>query len=236
MPKHFLFDLDGTLARSRTEMAPEHRPLFEKLCHRFDVLVISGTAAWRIEKRLPKAPYHLFAENGNMAFSKDGRELWKNGLSNAQKGHVFALIERMNKHQNLAVKDENDLVEDRDVQIAYSFIGHHENLEKKEAFDPRGEKRRAVLSVFADDVRALKEIGVQVLIGGTTTLDFIRENKATTIARLMREKGWKKEDALYIGDALYQGGNDEVMIGVVPTKEVKNPGECFAYLKGLGLV
>lgn len=232
--RHLFFDLDGTLARSRTPMSEEHVPLFQKLTERFDVLVTSGTAAVRMRVRLPECSYYLFAENGNAAFDTDGVLLWKNGLTNEQKTAVFSLIERMKRHLDLAVKDETNLVEDRDVQIAYSFIGHNENLEKKEAFDPRGEKRRAPLSVFADEVRQLKEMGVQVLIGGTTTLDFIRENKATNILRLMKQRGWKKENTLYIGDALYPGGNDEVMIGVVPTKGVRSPAGCFALIKELG--
>lgn len=217
-------------------MKPEHRPLFEELARNFDVLVISGTAAARMKKRLPEAPYYLFAENGNAALDKGGTLLWKNGLTGEQKQAVFSLIERMKKHLDVSVKDANDLVEDRDVQIAYSLIGHNRDLEEKEAFDSEGEKRRALLKVFADEVRQLKETGVQVLIGGTTTLDFITENKATNIVRLMEHEGWRKNDALYIGDALYPGGNDEVMVGVVQTKEVKNPAETFAYLRELARI
>lgn len=219
-------------------MAPEHRPLFETLCHTFDVLVISGTAAWRMKERLPGAPYYLFAENGNHAFSREGNELWRNGLSKEQKQMVFERIEQMKKHLALTVKDENDLVEDRDVQIAYSLIGHNEELEKKEAFDPKGEKRRQLLAIFAKDVDALEAAGIEIKIGGTTTIDFFRfgKNKASNIRALMEAKEWKGQDCLYIGDALYPGGNDEVMIGVVPTKEVKSPAECFAHLAALGAV
>lgn len=238
MPKHLFFDLDGTLARSRTEMAREHVPLFSELCHRYDVLVTSGTAAGRMRKRLPEVPYFLFAENGNHAFGKEGTELWKNGLSHEQKSSVLSLIERMKEHLGIEVKDESDLIEDRDVQIAYSLIGHHEDLEKKEAFDKRAQKRQALLAAFAVDVEALMQVGVEVRIGGTTTIDFFRlgRNKASNIMTLMEREGWSAGDALYVGDALYPGGNDEVMVGVVPTTQVENPLETFAFLKKSRLI
>ena len=233
--RHIFFDLDGTLARSRTPISDEHVLLFLELTQHFNVLVTSGTAAEKMRSRLPQGTYWLFAENGNVAYDETGALLWRHALSPQQKELVFSLIEGMKKYLDLEVLDEYDLVEDREVQIAYSLIGHNENLEKKEAFDPNGEKRRLLLKVFHADVEFLKKSGVEVRIGGTTTLDFIPllHNKATNIIELMEKKGWKGRDTLYVGDALYSGGNDEVMIGVVDTKTVKNPAETFDLIRSI---
>src|SRR3989344_2724252 len=227
--RHIFFDLDGTLARSRTAMEKEHVPLFLKLTEQFDVLVTSGTVAAKIKVRLPSSSYYLFAENGNVAYDRDGRSLWRHGLSPQQKESVFTLIEKMKQHLDLEVIDQNDLVEEREVQIAYSLIGHNEDLEKKESFDPGGKKRQLLLKVFYADIEALKKSDIEARIGGTTSIDFIPllHNKATNIIDLMKKEGWKSCDAIYIGDALYAGGNDEVMMGLVKTMSVSNPKETF---------
>ena len=42
---------------------------------------------------------------------------------------------------------------------------------------------------------------------------------------------WKKEDCLYVGDALFPGGNDETVIGIVPTHAVKDPDDTFRFIE-----
>ena len=69
--------------------------------------------------------------------------------------------------------------------------------------------------------------------GGTTTFDFTiaGKDKGFNILRLIRHEGWKKEDCIYIGDALFAGGNDETVIGVIPTHAVKDPDDTFDFVK-----
>ena len=43
--------------------------------------------------------------------------------------------------------------------------------------------------------------------------------------------GWNKEECLYVGDALFPGGNDAVVVGVVPTHQIKDPDDTFRFIK-----
>jgi len=43
--------------------------------------------------------------------------------------------------------------------------------------------------------------------------------------------GWNKKGCLYIGDALFPGGNDETVVGVIETKSVRNPEDTFTLLE-----
>lgn len=236
MPKHIFFDLDGTLTRSRTLMATDHQPLFKALCERRDVVVITGGQISQIEKQIPAefaGLYFALSQSGNVAVSQAGEELWNEKMQPEQKEVILALVQKIHDEQALVVKDENDLIEDRGSQLSYSLIGHHEDVSKKEAFDPGAKKRLAILAAHAAEISALHDVGVDVRPGGTTTFDFILagRHKGFNITRLLEHEGWTKEDCMYVGDALFPGGNDETAIGVIPTHAVTGPDDTFKFIK-----
>ncbi len=232
MPKHFFFDLDNTLTPSKALILPEHVPVFKKLCEHADVIIVSGHGEKDIREHLrPETVgmYHVMGQNGNFAETRDGRELWNRHLPPALKDAAFAFIEKLRAYLHYTVSDENDIVEDRDSQISYSLIGHHENPAKKNAFDPKHEIRLGLLRTFSDDVKELRQDGVEVRSGGSTVLDFFAagKNKGFNVAAYIDAMGWDKSGCIYIGDALFPGGNDESVIGVIPTHAVANPAETF---------
>ncbi len=142
-------------------------------------------------------------------------------------------VEELKHYFNIAVKDENDLVEERGAQVGYSVIGYHEDIEKKYAFDPGDVKRRAALNALPDMVRRLDTAGVEVIPAGTTTFNFIPKgkDKGHNVARLIERMGWSKKDCVYVGDALYPGGNDESVMNVIDTKSVEVPEDTFRFVE-----
>ncbi|MDO8552784.1 MAG: HAD-IIB family hydrolase [bacterium] len=238
MTKHVFFDLDNTLTPSKSLILPEHAPILKKLCERADVTVVSGHGAQDIKKHLRpelEGLYHILGQNGNRAETRDGKVLWNRSLSKEQKDAILAFVAKARKQLNLKVRDENDIVEDRDSQIAFSLIGHHEDHDKKDAFDPGGKKRIALLKDMAADVKALEKTRVEVRIGGTTNLDFFEfgKNKGYNVPAFIEKMGWKREDSVYVGDALFPGGNDETVIGKIPTHAVADYRETYSYIEQL---
>lgn len=236
IPKHFFFDLDNTLTRSKSAIEPEHAKILFALTKHADVIVVSGHDEKTAVKHLGSLlehNYYILAQNGNFAQAPDGSVLWEHKLGPAQVRAAHAFIKKARSLLALRVKDENDIVEDRGCQVAYSLIGHHENIEVKEAFDPKGLKRKELLNKMQEDVEKLKYLGVEIKIGGTTVLDFIEEGrtKGFNIAKLIKTRWWKKVDCVYFGDALFPGGNDETVIGVIPAKPVAGYRETYAYLE-----
>jgi hypothetical protein len=236
MPEHIFFDLDGTLTRSRTLMSVPHQELFRKLCREKDVVVVTGGQISQIKKQIPSSfdgEYFALSQSGNHAIGKNGEILWSEKFSPGQKAAILKLIQIIHDEVRLPVKDENDLVEDRGSQISYSLLGHHEDTGKKEAFDPGAKKRLAILSRHEKDVAHLSAVGADVRPGGTTTFDFTiaGKHKGFNITRLIEREGWKKEDCVYVGDALFPGGNDESAIGVIPTHGIKDPDGTFGFIE-----
>lgn len=219
-------------------MLDEHQSLFGRLCKERDMVAVSGAEESQIRTQIPHAfdgQYFILAQNGNHCVDKNGSTLWKKELDGSQTRAILTFIEKVRSELNLTVRDENDLLENRGAQISYSLIGHHEDLEKKNAFDPDALRRLDILKKHAEDVKELMINDVEVKTGGTTTLDFfpLGKNKGYNIAEFIKSLGWESQDCIYVGDALFPGGNDETVIGIIPTHPVKDFHETYEYLESV---
>jgi|GEM_PF-246946 len=237
MPKHFFFDLDNTLTRSRSHIDQAHAVILQQLSDVADVIVVTGGRRSQIAKQLDPemaGRYFVLAQNGNEAATKDGTELWMRRPDAKQVAAIHTLVESMKAHLALSVKDENDLIEDRGCSVAYSTIGHNEDVSAKEQYDPDHAKRLALIEAFRPQVEALREEhGIEVRTGGTTCLDFFHagKHKGYNVAEFIEHMKWEKDDCLYIGDALFPGGNDETVVGVIPTQSVDDYHETYKRLE-----
>lgn len=225
--KHLFFDMDGTVTRSRSLIEPKMKALFESIPD--DIIIVSGAEKDQILKQLDglNREFYILGQNGNQAV-KNNEEIWWNKLSDSERKEILDHIQHIENNRDWEVIDLEDLTQDRICQISYSCIGHNENVSKKERFDPKGEKRQKILD---DHPQTLKEVDVK--IGGTTCFDYFRKNcnKGFNVAKLIEHLGWKKEDCVYFGDALYEGGNDETVVGVIDTIQVENEHDTYDKLK-----
>jgi len=228
MYRHFFFDLDNTVTRSRSPVTPEMRVALRNLQEKgMDVIIVSGARVEQAQTQLEKLLCYYLGQNGNHAVDgKSGKDVWRHALTPAQKEEIMKHIRLIPR--TYAVSDEHDLIEDRECQISYSLIGHHESLEKKEAFDPQSEKRKELLKRYP-----LNSDNVEVKIGGTTCFDYIQKgkHKGFNIAAFIEHMSWDKRECVYVGDALFPGGNDETVIGIIETVPVKNPQKTLSFLQ-----
>jgi phosphomannomutase len=239
MTKHFFFDLDNTLTRSKSPILPEHEEFLVDFARKADVIIVSGSSEKNIWSRLTDASigsYYYLTQNGNRAFDKDRALLWERLLSESQKEAIVQFITLVRAHTPTVVPDENDLLEDRGCQMAFSFIGQHADIALKEKFDPDFSKRRKVLADLHGEVAKLEhEHGLEITIGETTNLDIYLKgmNKGHNVRELISRNGWQPDESIYIGDALFPGGNDETVVGIISTHAVKDYHETYEYLKSV---
>lgn len=235
--------MDGTLTESRTVMTKEMIDVIDELRYaplkdggvssdKNDIIIVSGAALEQIEKQVPIANICFkMPQNGNDAFGTGHEFFWSNPLNWLEKHDImywcWEMLHRMKTPRDKWI----DCIEDRGCQISYSLIGHNAPLEEKKAFDPDGSKRREILEALP--FLTVSHTKIDVAIGGTTCFDFFREgcNKGANVARMIKEMGWDKEECIYIGDAVFPGGNDESVIGVIETKGVSGPEDTLKLLK-----
>lgn len=236
--RHIFFDVDGTLTRSKSPMKADMKHLLTSLIKSgCDVVAVSGADHNQMRKQVGglklywKQNVYFLAQNGNNAFGKGGAPLWENVLSKEDKAEIGAHIKAVKAGFAPLFEgaDENDLIQDRGSQISLSFLGHNAPLEKKEKFDPDGSRRRAVL-----EENPLVSGRAEVRIGGTTCLDYFAKgkNKGFNVRQMIEKMRWRPEDCVYVGDALFDGGNDETVKGIIDTHAVDSPEGTASFIKG----
>ena len=227
-PKHLFFDMDGTITPSRRRIGAATMRALEDLSA--SLVVISGSRLEQLVWQIDGLNATTMGQNGNHTVHPERGELWHDRLSEAERTEIFAHIALVQSKYSYAVPDPADLLEDRGCQISYSIYGHNADPDDKKAFDGDFAKRRSILNDFP-----LVSDAVDVHIGGSTCLDYFRKgrNKGYNIRRLLQELAWKPVDCIYFGDALFPGGNDESVIGVMEAVQVSDPEDTVSKLRSI---
>ncbi len=213
------FDLDDTLAPSKSAIDPRIGDLLIALAERVEVAVISGGQLTQFRRqvveRLPEAePHtlehlHLLPTCGTQYYRlRDGdvQTVYAHSLTDDEKTRALAAVEEEARRLGLWESETwGPILEDRGSQITFSALGQTAPLEAKKAWDPTGEKKNALRQAVADRIPDL-----EVRSGGSTSVDITHRgiDKAYGIRRLSEQTGISLDDMLFIGDRLDPDGND----------------------------
>lgn len=218
--KVIAFDLDDTLSVTKSPISDRMSELLGKLLEKYDVCVISGGSfkqfSIQVTERLQAEPralarLHLMPTCGTKYYrfdelTNDWKKMYEHSLTNEQKKRVIkALEETAKKLGYWEEKPYGDIIEDRDSQITYSALGQQAPAELKYKWDPTSEKKFKMRDIVAPMLTDL-----EVRAGGTTSIDvtMIGVDKAYGMKKLAEEMDINKDDILFIGDKLQEGGND----------------------------
>jgi len=122
-------------------------------------------------------------------------------------------------------------IEYRGGQVTMSALGQQAPLALKKEWDPDHAKRHALQTNIAE---RLPEFSAG--IGGATSIDVTKRgvDKAYGIWKLCERLGIGEEEALYVGDELCAGGNDEAVYKTdAQTRPVKTPSETAAFIESM---
>ena len=226
------FDLDDTLAPSKTAIDPRMGDLLVKLLGEVEVCVISGGQFGQFESQLianlPVAPealarMHLMPTCGTQYYLHDGsgwRQQYAENLTDEQKAAALAAVELEAKRLGFWENDTwGDILEDRGSQITFSALGQAAPVDAKKAWDPTGEKKNALRAAVQEHLPDL-----EVRSGGSTSIDITRRgiDKAYGMSRLAELTGIPFDEMLFVGDRLDPDGNDFPVIALgIPTRAVE---------------
>jgi HAD superfamily hydrolase (TIGR01484 family) len=122
-----------------------------------------------------------------------------------------------------ASKVWGEVIEDRGSQITMSALGQEAPLEEKARWDPDFAKRKKMQAQLATMIPELS-----VRLGGTTSIDVTKSgiDKAYGLRKLRDILGVSLDEMLFVGDALFVGGNDYPAIEAgVTSIQVRDPEE-----------
>jgi phosphomannomutase len=233
--KLIVFDLDGTLADSKSAVDPEMSGLLHDLLGIVKVAVISGGGWPQFEKQfVSNLPHDKLLANlsllptcGTKFYryeSADWKKIYSEDFTIDQREKILDSLKKAIGVADFKIdKFWGEQVEDRGSQITFSALGQQAPLEEKEKWDPDFAKRKkikAILDTFIPEF--------SVRIGGSTSVDITKPgiDKAYGIRKLRDILGIAINEMIFIGDAVFPGGNDypAKQAGVVSIR-VRDPGE-----------
>ncbi|MFL2001347.1 HAD-IIB family hydrolase [Microbacterium sp. A1-JK] len=244
-PRLVAFDLDDTLAPSKTAIDPRIGDLLIALAERVEVAIISGgqLAQFRsqVVERLPAASadllshMHLLPTCGTQYYllTPAGIEtVYAHSLTDDEKTRALAAVEEEARRLGLwASETWGDILEDRGSQITFSALGQKAPLDAKKAWDPTGEKKNTLREAVAARIPDL-----EVRSGGSTSIDITHRgiDKAYGMNQLADATGISLDDMLFVGDRLDPDGNDYPVLAMgVECHAVEGWEDTAEYLEAL---
>jgi len=216
MKKLIVFDLDGTLAESKSSLDTEMASLLHDLLGIVKVAIISGGGWPQFEKQiLSNLPaderlnnLSLLPTCGTQFYQHKGtwEKIYSEDFNQEEKTKI---INELKNSLNTVDFDINqiwgDEIEDRGSQITYSALGQQAPIEEKTKWDPDFAKRKKIQEILS---LSIPEFSVH--LGGTTSVDITKPgiDKAYGIKKLRDTLDIAIDDMIFIGDALFPGGND----------------------------
>jgi phosphomannomutase len=234
MKKLIVFDLDGTLAESKSSLDEEMAQRLRALLDVAQVAVISGGDWPQFEQQLLASlggganlrALSLLPTCGTKFYQYAGgwTQRYAEQLTPDEVAEITAgLTQAMRASEVEPVQTWGEQIENRGTQITFSALGQQAPLAAKQAWDPHFAKRQ-VMKTFLDT----RLPAYSVRLGGTTSIDVTRADidKAYGIRKLVEALGISIDEMIFIGDALFPGGNDYPAIEAgVTSIQVSGPDE-----------
>jgi HAD superfamily hydrolase (TIGR01484 family) len=216
MKRLIVFDLDGTLAESKSSLDAEMSWLLRDLLGIVKAAVISGGDWPQFEKQvlshLPHdanlASLSILPTCGTKFFRYAGgwKKIYSEDFTAVEKEKIVSSVKKAVEETGFQAKKVwGEAIEDRGSQITFSALGQQAPLEEKKKWDPDFAKRKKIKAILDT---LIPEFSVHM--GGATSVDVTKPgiDKAYGIGKLRDVLGISLKEMIFIGDALFPGGND----------------------------
>jgi len=242
--KIIIFDLDGTLAKSKSPLDREMATLICELLLQGYVAVTSGCSFQQFKTQfLSKLPRrsnlrNLFlfptcSASGYYYGTRRGSfsQAYSNLLSKHAAERIVHSFEIVFTEIGYVRPEKmyGQVFENRGSQLTFSALGQKAPLRIKQEWDPKQKKR---LRIRRHLKRHLSNF--EITIGGTTSIDVTKKgvNKTLCVKKLKERLNVERKNMLYVGDALFRGGNDYVMKSTgIKCVSVSDPEETKALIR-----
>lgn len=216
------FDLDDTLAPSKSPLPDEVAALLVALLERVPVCIISGGQFGQFDAQVLQRleltdelarRLHLMPTCGTQYYRWDGRgfaQVYAQTLTPDERDRALAALERRATELGLwEAETWGPILEDRGSQITFSALGQAAPVDAKTAWDPTGARKAVLRDAVAADLPDL-----EVRSGGSTSVDITRRgiDKAYGITALVELAGVGLAEMFFVGDRLDEGGNDRPVL------------------------
>jgi len=242
MKKLIVFDLDGTLAESKSSLDAEMAILLSTLLGFVRVAVISGGNWPQFQMQLlSNLPHDKNLKNLSLLptcgtkfykFESGWEKLYSEDFTDEERNKIVSSLKQaigLSEFKNQTTWGEQ--IEDRGSQITFSALGQSAPLDEKKMWDPDFAKRQKMKTILDS---LIPEFSVR--LGGTTSVDVTKPgiDKAYGIRKLRDTLGIAISEMIFIGDALFPGGNDySAKEAGAKSIQVRDPNESKCVIEAI---
>lgn len=239
MKKLVVFDLDNTLTESKTPLDVLSSALVKQLLSKTNVAVISGASFEQIQKQfiwplsadISTLPHlYILPTSGAELCIYEGE--WKKKYSEKLSVDEKKLIRTMFTDALGLTKEElGSRLEDRNSGMTYSALGINAPLDAKKIWDIDQKKRKEIVAKLQPYLK-----GLEARIGGTTSIDISKRgiDKAYGVQNLINHLKISSKDVVFVGDALFPGGNDSAVLRLgIEAKVTTGPEQTRSIIKAI---
>lgn len=210
-------DLDGTLSESKMPISVEMADTLSAWLKEHQFAIISGGELKQFQTQvvslLPEGTHldnlYLFPTNGASCYHYENSGwqcVYREPLSEQEKESISKAFKTALAQANIATEQlYGDQIAFRGGQVTFSALGQEAPLSLKALWDPQQTTRKSIVSHL---IPLLPEFSIS--IGGTTSIDVTKKgiDKAYAIGKLKELLDIDAEAITFLGDALFEGGND----------------------------
>ena len=224
--KIIVFDLDGTLVESKSAIDAEMAGLLGRLLEKKPVAVIGGgkyeifkeifLSKLKLSDKLLKNLYIFPTSASSFYRYKNGwQKVYSGELSKKTRAKIIKAFEEAFKELNYKSPEKTygELIEDRGTQVTFSVFGQDlvrvlgkEGVEMKKEWRDKNTKLKLKLAKAVQK----RLPGLEVSAAGYTSIDVTKKgiDKAYGLNQIKKHLGIPFSKMLFVGDALFVGGND----------------------------
>ncbi|MBR2326250.1 MAG: HAD family phosphatase [Alistipes sp.] len=201
------FDLDGTLSNHRSPIPPANRAILQKICDKYHTVMVGAGNAPRIYGQMEQFPIEIIGNYGMQRSAiVDGElKIVKEMYSDIDKNFFTEQCDYLRKKYGYTEYAGDSVEFHASGMATFALLGTKADREAKIAFDPDRSKRRVMYEEVCDIFK-----DYTVYIGGSSSFDIAgkRFNKYDAVLDFAHEQGYTKEQVLFVGDDMGDGGGD----------------------------
>lgn len=230
--KLIVFDLDGTLSESKTDLDAEMASLLGELLKIKKVAVIGGGEYRRFQNQFlsklntredllenlsifpatATAFYKHVNNDWHEHKESDWEKVYSQDLTEVEKKNIMSALEKTFAELNYKHPEKiyGELVDDRGTEMTFSALGQEAPLDLKKKW--RDENHDLKIQIVKTLRKYLPKM--EVSAAGYTSIDITREgiDKEFGIERMQEYLNIPIHDMLFVGDALFEDGNDSAAL------------------------
>lgn len=219
----YLFDVDGTLTVSRSEIDPEFEKFFLNFIDNNEVYVVTGSDYSKTLEQLGEQIMHgikrSYQCSGNSVWEK-GIEVYHNEWKLGNEERDYLLHELFESKFPIRTGTHLD---DRPGLVNFSVLGRGANSEQRAEYvtwDKQNNERERIANLFNSKYG---HKGIKAQVAGETGLDIVQNG---------RDKGQVLNDfddynVTFFGDMMQPGGNDEPLATAIASRGNDNDGSIW---------